>query len=293
MSNTKQEMLQEIDLHKRPGFLQKLFHNKLATIGAVVVVLVLLMALLAPVLATHDPVAINPMDAFKTPGQDGHLLGTDNFGRDLYSRIVYGARVSIIVSFGSIAVAAVIGTILGLIAGFIGGIVDTLIMRFMDGISAFPFILLAILLMAVMGQGLFNVIIAIAVGNIPNFARLIRGQVLAVKQEEFIEVQYSLGANRSRIMWHHILPNCMAPLVVQSTMSMAGAIISEASLSFLGLGIQPPTPSWGGILKDGKDFLFMNSEIATFSGLAILITVLAINLVGDGVRDALDPKVDE
>lgn len=277
----------------RPGFFRKLMRNKLAILGLIIITLVLLVALFAPWIATHEPNRIQTMESFMKPGEDGHLLGTDNYGRDLFSRIVYGARISMIVSLAAVFIGGIIGTVLGLISGYFGGMVDTFIMRIMDGFSAFPFILLAIFLMTILGQGLPNVILAIGVGNIPGFTRIVRGQVLNVKEEEFIEVQRSLGAGNSHIIFQHILPNSMAPLVVHGTMSVAGAIISEASLSFLGLGVQPPTASWGAILKDGKDFLFLNPEIATFSGIAILITVLGINILGDGIRDALDPKLND
>lgn len=277
----------------RPGFLKKLMRNKLAMIGFIIVIIVILIAIFAPYIATHSPNSIDTLASFRKPGEDGHILGTDNYGRDLFSRIVYGARISIIVSLSAVLVGGVIGTLLGLISGYFGGVIDNILMRIMDGFSAFPFILLAILLMTVLGQGLVNVIIAIGVGNIPGFTRIVRGQVLAVKEEEYIEVQRSLGASNQRIILNHILPNSMGPLVVHGTMSVAGAIISEASLSFLGLGIQPPTASWGAILNDGRNFLFLNPEIATFSGLAILLTVLGINILGDGIRDAFDPKLND
>lgn len=276
----------------RPGFIRKFIRNKLALVGLTIITFVALIALFAPLLATHDPYKIEILSTFLKPGQDGHLLGTDSFGRDLFTRIVYGARISIIVSLSAVLIGGFVGTILGLVSGFFGGRVDTFIMRIMDGFSAFPFILLAIFLMTILGQGLQNVILAIGIGNIPGFTRIVRGQVLNVKGEEFIEVQHSLGASNSRIIFQHILPNSLAPIVVHGTMSVAGAIISEASLSFLGLGVEPPTASWGSILKEGKDFLFLNPEIATFSGLAILFTVLGINIFGDGIRDALDPKLD-
>lgn len=289
----EQAVVEVVNEEIRPGFLKKLMRNKLALMGLLIVSIVIIVAIFAPFIATHNPDAIDTISAFKQIGQDGHILGTDNYGRDLFSRIVYGARISMIVSLSAVLVGGVIGTILGLIAGYFGGIVDDILMRIMDGFSAFPFILLAILLMTVLEQGLVNVIIAIGVGNIPGFTRIVRGQVLNVKEEEYIEVQRSLGASNSRIMFHHILPNSMGPLVVHGTMGVAGAIISEASLSFLGLGIQPPTASWGSILNDGRNFLFMNPEIATISGMAILITVLGINILGDGIRDALDPKLND
>lgn len=280
----------EQEVSQRPGFLRILIRNKLAILGLIIVTIVVLVAIFAPLIATHDPFNIDTLQSFKKPGQDGYILGTDNYGRDIFSRIVYGSRISIIVGFAAVLIGGVVGVILGMIAGYSGGMIDSVIMRIMDGFSAFPFILLAILIMSVLGQGLGNVILSIGIGNIPGFTRIVRGQVLNVKEEEFVEVLQSLGANDSRIMFKHILPNSLAPIVVHGTMSIAGAIISEASLSFLGLGVQPPTPSWGSILNEGRGFLVLNPEIATFSGLAILITVLGINILGDGIRDALDPK---
>lgn len=276
---------------KEASFLKKLFKNKLAAFGLGVTILMVIVAVFAPLIATHAPNSMDLAHTLANAGVEGHLLGTDNYGRDLFSRIVYGARISLIVGVSAVLLGAILGTLLGLLAGYFGGKLDSIIMRTMDGLFAFPFILLAITLMTVLGQGLVNVIIAIGVANIPGFARIVRGQVLSVKEEEFIEVTNSLGATHPRIIFYHILPNCLAPLIVYGTMSIAGAIISEAALSFLGLGVQPPTASWGSILKDGKDFLVLNPQMATFSGLAILITVLGINLFGDGLRDALDPKM--
>lgn len=278
------------DIQLRPGFFNRLFRNKLAIIGFVIVMILILVAIFAPMIATHEPNTVNVTGTFLKPGVDGHILGTDNYGRDLFSRIIYGSRISLIASLSAVAIGGVVGTILGLIAGYFGGWLDTLIMRLMDGMSAFPFILLAIFLMTVFGQGLGNVILAIGIGNVPGFTRIVRGQVLAVKEEEFIEVQHSLGASTGRILFLHVFPNAVAPIVVHATSSIAGAIISEATLSFLGLGVAPPTPSWGSILNEGRNFLVLNPEIALYSGLAILITVLGINILGDGIRDALDPK---
>lgn len=275
---------------KERGVWGRLLRNKLAVIGLIVIAGMSFTAVFAPVIATHPP---NAMDApqLLTPGADGHLLGTDNYGRDLFSRIVYGAQISLIVGVFAVSLGGLVGTLLGLISGYYGGKLDAVIMRTMDGLFAFPFILLAIALMTVMGQGLINVIIAIGIANVPGFARIVRGEVLSVKEEEYIEVTRSLGARDSRIVFRHILPNCMAPLIVYATMNIAGAIISEAALSFLGVGVQPPTASWGSILKDGKDFLVLSPHMATFSGLAILLSVLGFNLFGDGLRDALDPKM--
>lgn len=271
--------------------IRKLLNNKLAFIGLFIVTFMIIVSIFAPLIATHPPDEMTVGKSFLPFNTDGHLLGTDNYGRDLFSRLVYGARISILVGVAAVLFGAIFGTLLGLVAGYFGGKLDSIIMRTMDGLFAFPFILLAIALMTVLGQGLLNVILAIGIANIPGFARLVRGQVLSVKEEEFIEVSNSLGATHPRIIFHHILPNCMAPLIVYGTMSTAGAIISEAALSFLGLGVQPPTSSWGSILKDGKDFLVLNPQMATLSGICILLTVLGINLFGDGLRDALDPKM--
>lgn len=273
-------------------FLAKVSQNRLALIGMLIVLFFVILAILAPLLATHDPNAIKTSDAFLGLGEKGHLLGTDNYGRDLFSRMLYGARVSLVVGLLAVALGGSIGIVLGLIAGYYGGVLDSFIMRIMDAMFAFPFILLAITLMTVLGSGLTNVIVAIAVGNIPGFARMIRGQVLSVKEEDYIEVTESLGATNSRILFQHILPNCLTPIIVYATMNIAGAIISEAALSFLGLGIQPPQASWGNILKEGKDFLIVSPHIAVISGLGILLSVLGLNLFGDGLRDALDPRND-
>ncbi|WP_078550470.1 ABC transporter permease [Litchfieldia alkalitelluris] len=294
--NTIQEIEQARELQyqkarKEQSFMRKLLRNRFAALGLIVILLLVLTAIFAPFFATHSP---NSMDVTKTllgPGKEGHILGTDSYGRDIYSRIVYGARISLIVGISAVLFGAVLGSALGIISGYFGGRTDSIIMRIMDGMMAFPFILLAIVLMTVLGQGLVNVIIAIGISNIPGFARVVRGQVLNVKEAEYIEVTRSLGAKHGRIIFKHIVPNSIAPLIVYATMGIAGAIISEAALSFLGLGVQPPTASWGSMLQEGKNFLVLSPELATFSGLAILITVLGINLFGDGLRDALDPKM--
>lgn len=295
MTSTQPSSIETREVKKKEinerSFIRKLLKNRIAAFGLFVTIFMTIIAIFAPLIATHSPNEMDITHSLLGAGVDGHFLGTDNYGRDLFSRIVYGARISLIVGVSAVLFGAVFGTFLGLIAGYFGGKLDSLIMRTMDGLFAFPFILLAITLMTVLGQGLVNVIIAIGVANIPGFARIVRGQVLSVKEEEFIEVTRSLGATHGRILFQHVLPNCLAPLIVYGTMSIAGAIISEAALSFLGLGVQPPTASWGSILKDGKDFLVLNPQMATFSGLAILITVLGINLFGDGLRDALDPKM--
>ncbi|RDU35242.1 ABC transporter permease [Neobacillus piezotolerans] len=281
----------QIHVKKEAGIFKKLIRNRLAAMGLTIIAVMVFVAIFAPLLAPYHPNKMDVANSLAVPGSKGHLLGTDNYGRDLLSRLIYGARISLIVGVSAVVFGAFFGTLLGLLSGYFGGRLDSIIMRTMDGLFAFPFILLAITLMTVLGQGLINVIIAIGIANVPGFGRIVRGQVLSVKEEEFIEVTRSLGATHSRILFQHVLPNCLAPLIVYGTMSVAGAIVSEAALSFLGLGVQPPTASWGSILKDGKDFLVLSPHMATFSGLAILLTVLGINLFGDGLRDALDPKM--
>lgn len=278
---------------KANSFTKKLLRNKTAVIGLVIIAITILCALLAPILSTHDPNKVNTLEACLGPGEKGHILGTDEYGRDLYSRIVYGSRISIIVGVCATSLGALLGIILGIISGYKGGTTDAVIMRLMDGMFAFPFILLAIVMMTVFGSGLQNVVLAIGIANIPSYARIVRGQVLIVKEQEYCHALVALGASNKKIIMDHILPNILSPIVVYATLNIAGAIISEAALSFLGLGIQPPTPSWGNILKSGKDYLITAPHIATFSGLAILITVLGFNLFGDGVRDALDPKLKQ
>lgn len=269
----------------------RLRRNKTALLGMVIVIAAVFMAFFAPLLTQYDPDAMNIKEAFLKPKTQGHVLGTDEIGRDLLSRIIYGSRISILVAVGATAVGGLIGITLGVISGYHEGILDSVIMRFIDGMFAFPFVLLSIILMTVLGTGLHNVVIAIGIANIPGYARIARGQVLIVKNEEYCLAVRSLGASDFHLIFHHIIPNIMSPLIVYATMSLAGSIISEATLSFLGLGIQPPTASWGNILRSGRDYLLTSPHIATYSGLAILLTVLGFNLFGDGIRDAFDPKM--
>lgn len=269
----------------------KFYRNKTAVAGFIVILIMTLLALFSPVFATHDPNKLSLANAFLPPGTDGHLFGTDELGRDLYSRIVYGSRISIAVALGGTMVGGVIGCVLGMLAGYNGGVLDAVIMRIMDGMFAFPFILLSIFLMTIFGSGLPNVIFAIGIANVPKFARVVRGQVVILKNEEYCNVERVLGASGFRILIHHILPNAVSPIIVYATLNIASAILAESSLGFLGLGILPPTPSWGNILRAGKDCLNTAPHIAGISGGFIMLTVLAFNLFGDGVRDVLDPKM--
>ena len=274
----------------------KLERNRGAVVGLVIVTFVCLVALLATLLAPCDPNKISILEKFMGPGavdKSGvaHLLGTDEFGRDLFSRLIYGAQISVVVAIGATAVGGLTGILLGLIAGYKGGVVDSIIMRIMDGMFAFPFLLLAMIIMTVLGSGVQNVILALGISNVPSFARMVRGQVHVVKNEEYCNAARALGESDKRILFRHILPNTISPIIVYATMNMASAIISEASLSFLGLGIMPPTASWGNILTAGKSYLQTAPHIATEAGLCILITVIGFNLLGDGIRDVLDPKM--
>jgi peptide/nickel transport system permease protein len=268
----------------------KLLRNKTAVAGLIIVTVMCLLAIFAPLISS-DPNALSISNAYLRPGQNGHLLGTDEFGRDLFSRIAYGARISIVVAVGGTIVGAMIGILLGLISGYKGGIIDAVIMRIMDGMMAFPFVLLSIFLMTILGEGVQNVILAIGIANVPNFARIVRGQVHIVKNEEYCNAERVLGASGARILFRHVFINALSPTIVYFTLNIASGIISEAALSFLGLGIRPPTASWGSILSTGKNYLNTAPHIATISGLFILITVLGFNLLGDGVRDVLDPKL--
>ena len=268
---------------------RRLRRQRLAMVGGGILFLLLFVALCAPVLAPHDPMEQNLYARLQPPSLD-HPLGTDDFGRDILSRIIYGSRISLRVGVASITAALLVGTLLGLWAGYWGGWVDTLIMRCMDLLLAFPSILLAIAIVAVVGPGIDNAIMAVSVVLNPQFARLVRSTVLTVRETAYIEAARALGAGPMRILFFGILPNCTAPIIVQTTLGLGTAILDAAGLSFLGLGAQPPMPEWGAMLAGGRELLFEAPWVMTFPGLAIFIVVLAINLFGDGLRDALDPK---
>ena len=268
---------------------RRLRRQRLAMAGGGTLFLLLFVALCAPVLAPHDPMEQNLYARLQPPSLD-HPLGTDDFGRDILSRIIYGSRISLRIGATSITAALLVGTLLGLWAGYWGGWVDTLIMRCMDLLLAFPSILLAIAIVAVVGPGIDNAIMAVSVVLIPQFARLVRSSVLTVRETAYIEAARALGAGPMRILFFGILPNCTAPIIVQTTLGLGTAILDAAGLSFLGLGAQPPMPEWGAMLAGGRELLFEAPWVMTFPGLAIFIVVLAINLFGDGLRDALDPK---
>jgi ABC-type dipeptide/oligopeptide/nickel transport system permease subunit len=267
--------------------------SKSSVIGLLIVLGFLLLAVLAPVLAPADPIAQHLQDQLAKPLQTGFLLGSDDLGRDILSRILYGARISLMVGTISVSISLVIGGLVGLFSGYFGGALDLFVMRVIDIMMAFPSILLAIVICAALGPSLQNAMIAIGVIGVPSFARMIRASVLAEKETDYIVAERSLGAGHLRLIFTAILPNCVAPIIVQSTLSYAGAIISAAGLSYLGLGAQPPTPEWGFMVSSGKDYIQTAWWVITFPGIAILLAVLGFNLLGDGLRDVLDPRMKE
>lgn len=264
--------------------------NRGAVFGLGVFVAIVVMALCADFIAPYNPLEQSYTHIMEGPSLD-HWLGTDSFGRDMLSRIIYGARIALIVGILAVLLAMVIGVTLGLISGYYGGIIDTVIMRLMDGVFAFPILILAIALMAVMGFGVRNVIIAVAVVSIAPFARVTRGDVLAVREEPYIEAARLSGLRNTAVIFRHVLPNVLAPIIVQGALRVSAAIITEAGLSFLGLGPPPPTPVWGSMIAEGRNFIVMAPHISTFPGIALMITVVGLNLLGDGLRDTLDPKL--
>jgi peptide/nickel transport system permease protein len=269
---------------------RRLLRNQVGFVGFLLCLLVVAAAVFAPLLATHGPREQQVRARFQGPSAE-HLLGTDNFGRDLYSRILYGFRTSIAVAFGAVGLAVILGSTAGLAAAYYGGWVDRVVMRLMDVLLAFPIILLAIAVLAVLGRGSANTALAIGVVYLPMFARLARGPALTVLSWDYVSAARALGASGARIMARHVLPNIFAPLLVQLTLSLSTAILVEASLSFLGLGTQPPTPSLGLMLSDSRDFMLLLPWASIFSGLAILVASLGFNLFGDGLRDIVDPAL--
>jgi peptide/nickel transport system permease protein len=287
-----EERLLKVEQH-RSLWLDSLFRlsrNPGSIVGVIILLILIIMAFSAPLITRYDPIALTPKDRLKPPSAL-HIMGTDAFGRDMFTRIIYGGQISLRVGIISVFIALLIGVPMGLVAGYYGGRLDNIIMRLVDIMLAFPGILLALVIIAILGPSLLNVMVAVGISSVPTYARVTRGSVLKTKEEMFIEAATLMGCSTRRILMLHILPNILGPLVVVSTLGVAGAIISGAALSFLGLGATPPTPEWGLLLSDGRNYLRYAWWISTFPGLAIMLTVLSINLVGDGLRDALDPKM--
>ena len=276
--------------------LARLVRRRTALFGLVVVVAVGLAALFAPWLVPFDPLEQDISQRLRAPGwQDAsgrvHLLGTDHLGRDILARIFHGSRVALVVGLAAVAISGVLGMTIGLVSGYFGGRIDDLFMRLADIQLAFPFILLAIAVIGVLGPSLRNIIVVIGVSSWVVYARVVRAEVLSLREREFVQAAIALGGRDGRILFRHVLPNVFSPWLVVATLDMARVIVVESALSFLGLGVQPPTPTWGGMLADGRVYLSTAWWLATFPGLAILLTVLGINLFGDGLRDTLDPRL--
>lgn len=287
---------------------KNLTRNRSAKLGMALIGMLVLIAILAPVIATHDPIQSmigQPGYSGRLPGrppcihllgcpaeEQQHFMGLDLNGRDLFSRIIYGTRTSLVVGFTSVAASIFVGTFFGLVAGYAGGWIDNVIMRFMDVLLAFPSLLLAIAIVTVLGPGLQNALLAIAIVAIPAYARLARASVLSIKELDYVTADRALGAKPARILFVHIFPNALTPLIVQGTLGIGTAVLDAAALSFLGLGAQPPTPEWGYILSESRSYVFTAPHLVFYPGLAIMLTVLGFNLLGDGMRDALDPRLN-
>jgi peptide/nickel transport system permease protein len=269
---------------------QELLKTRTSAVGLVLILAFLLLAVFGSLLAPHDPFAQDLYSRLQRPDRS-HPFGTDDFGRDLLSRVMAGARISLRIGVVSVGIALAVGTLVGLLAGYYGGWVDNLLMRAMDIMLAFPSILLSIVVVAILGPSLTNAMIAVGIVVIPQYARVVRASVLSIKEMEYVQAARALGYGDRRILRRSVLPNCLPPLMVQSTLGMATAILDAAGLSFLGLGAQPPTPEWGAMLSQGRDSFFQAPWIMTYPGLAILLTVLGFNLLGDGLRDVLDPRL--
>jgi peptide/nickel transport system permease protein len=269
---------------------RKLRQNYLAMAGGILIVLFMIIAVIGPWITTGDPLAPNVTDRLEGPSSQ-YWFGTDHHGRDIFTRIIHGMSITLYIGFLSVFVGMIFGVVFGIVSGYYGGRIDAVIMRTMDVLLAFPGILLALGIVAVLGGSINNVIIAISIFSIPVFARIVRGSTLSVRKLEYVDAVRALGATDFRIIFRHILPNIMSPIIVQATLRIATAVLTASGLSFLGLGAQPPTPEWGAMLAAGRNYMWEHPHIALFPGLAIVLVVLAFNLFGDGVRDALDPKL--
>ena len=264
--------------------------NKASWIGLAIFLAVVLAAIFAPLLAPHDPLEQDVLDRLQPPSAD-HLLGTDYFGRDTLSRLLYGARISLVIGVISTLIAMVVGTLIGMLAGWRGGRFDTIVMQVMDMLLAFPSLILGLIIVAMLGSSMTNIIVAIALTSVPPFARIARAPTIAIKGRDFIEACRSLGFSDTRILGFHILPNIFPEILVMASLWLANAIRTEASLAFIGLGLKPPTATWGGMIREGFDNILDSAWLAIAPGMAILIVVFALNLLGDGLRDAVDPKL--
>ncbi len=278
--------------------IKRFWHNfkkrKIAVLGLIIVLIYVVVAVTAPWIAPYDPVEADFSAMLKAPGTvEGHILGTDELGRDILSRLVYGARISIAIGVTVVLAAFLIGVPLGIISGYYGGKIDFFLMRAMDILMAFPQLLLCILFVTVLGANLTNAVVAVAIYTVPNFARMARSETLSIKNGEYIEAAKALGSNDVKIIFTHILPNIMSPLIVLATLNFGNAVLTTSGMGFLGIGAQPPTPEWGAMLSSGRQYLLVAPHVTTIIGLAILFLVLGLNLFGDGLRDVLDPRLKD
>lgn len=288
--NSVEEVLTKNQNNRFKDFMQKFKKNKPAVVGSIMILFFLLIAFLGPYLMTHDPNKIDILNRFQGPSLE-HWFGTDNNGRDIFSRILQGTSLTLYLGITPVAIGATLGIVLGVFAGFYGGWINVIIMRITDILLAFPGILLALAIISALGPSLNNVVIALAIYNIPVFIRIVQGSTLETMNLEYVEAVRALGARNGKIIFFHILPNVMSPIIVQTTLQVATSILSAASLSFLGLGAQPPTPEWGAMLSGGRDFMWEAPHVTFIPGIAIVLVIIAFNLLGDGLRDALDPRL--
>lgn len=272
-------------------FFINFLRNRSAMIGASILVVFIFLAIFAPLLTPYTPFEQDTNALKIKPFQDGHLLGTDDLGRDLFTRIIYGGRISLVIGLFSTSIGFILGGIIGLFSGFYGGKIDKIIMRFMDIVLSFPYILLAIVIITILGPSLINAMIAISISSIPIYARLIRSSVLVQKEEEYVLAERSLGASSLSLMFHTILPNSIMPMIIQGTLGIGKALLSTAALSFIGLGAQPPTPEWGLMIASSRQFVTNAWWIVTLPGIATMLVVFGFNLLGDGIRDIFDPRL--
>ncbi len=279
-----------IEEPRRNMTLRRFLRNRGAMIGCVVLLLMILASIAAPILSAYDPNEMAPADRWLEPGP-AHLFGTDNFGREMFSRVLYGGRISLPMGLISVSIALTVGLIGGLLAGYYGGLVDTLIMRVVDLMLAFPGLLLALVIVATLGPSLVNAMIAVGISSVPTYIRVVRAGVLSTRVLEFVDASRALGASDWRIIVRHLLPSIVPSVIVLSTLGVASAMITGAALSFLGLGAKPPTPEWGSMLSEARSFLRLAPWTMTYPGLAIVVAALSINLIGDGLRDVLDPRM--
>lgn len=291
-SKEKEQQVEKKSFRRLRDIWRRLKKNNLAMVGLVIIVILVLTAIFADYIAPYEYQTMGVGAPFAGPNLK-NIFGCDEFGRDIFSRLVYGSRISLRIGAISVSVAMIIGVTIGSIASYFGGKVDTIIMRFIDVIQAIPDTLLAIAIMASLGPGLANLMIAVGIAAIPSYARIVRASVLSIKGNEFVEAARAAGSGHGRIIFKHILPNCLAPIIVQATLGVAYAILNAAGLSFIGLGLEPPTPEWGAMLSGSRQYIRDYPHMTLFPGLVIVITIFALNVLGDGLRDALDPKLKQ